>query len=202
MSNTLETIANYVGLFVSEPMQPEIFCTHYDSATKKLLMQHIVSGNWDNIRNFRRVKGDGDMSYALTDGWAALPDDFLAFETAYYKQGTTPRLIRVVDDETFDTLLQHRIEYPTAQYPVGNIIGSRMRVRPPQIKYITMAYIAKPEPVVYAVDSSQGYAAFDEANSSQVLWTDVDIPVIVSLILEQMGVKVEAEKVKDKMVQA
>ncbi len=187
---TLETIAQHISQFTSEPLQPELFATLYDGATLKLFLQRYAEKDYFALRKFKKVKGDTTQPLIVTDGVAIIPSDLYAIEDAYYKNGSITVRINMLDDKAFDVMCAHKIEFPSKLFPIGNVQANYIRFRPLDVKYVTLSYFAKPEPVTYAVISTNGYAEFNADVSSPVLWNESDVVFIEQFILQSLGISV------------
>lgn len=196
---TLEIVKNIVGLFTTEPMAPEFFSTRYDDASLKLFMQRYAEKDFESLRGFKKVIGDGTMGLQVQNGIAQIPDDFFAMSSAYYKKGETTVPINFVEDRTYDLMIGSKIEFPTDKFPIGNLQSNYIRIRPSTVKYVTLSYFVKPTPVTYAVTDTSGYLEFDADNSSEVFWNEANIVVIIQFILQAMGLNVDKTDIQSKL---
>ena len=195
---TLQDVKNIVGLFTSIPMPVEIFETLYNDATLKLFLQRYGEKDFEALRQFRKVLGDGSSPLYVVSGIAAIPKDYFAFESAYHKVFGELLRINFVDDQMFDNLLTDKIEYPTFEYAIGNVQSNYIRIRPVQVKFVVFSYFIKPTNITYAVNDTLGFLEFDEANSSPCKWDEINIVALVQIILQSIGITQTQSEIQQK----
>jgi hypothetical protein len=127
-----------------------------------------------------------------------MPADYFVAQSAYHILGGQYKLINIVEDKDFDRLLTHSIEFPTDSYPILNVQATTIRVRPVSVKFVVFTYLVKPQPVTYAVADTHGFMEFDAAHSSPVLWNEENIVFIVQNILQNLGIPLSTEQIKQK----
>lgn len=179
-------------------MPVEIFETYYNDGSLKLFLQRYAEKNFEALRQFKKVMGDSTTPLHVTNGVAAIPVDFFAFESAYHKAFNETWLINFVDDATFDNLLAHKIEFPTLEYAIANIQSNYIRVRPSELRYIIFSYFIKPTPITYAVYDTRGFLEFNEAGSSPLMWDENNIVALVQIILQSIGINLTQSEIQQK----
>lgn len=197
----LSNIRDLVSLFNNGPVTPGVFASAYTGAELKLFAIRYSEGNMESLGKFRVTKGNDTPPLYVSEGMATLPTDYFAFESAYHFVDNEPVLVNFVNDKMFDVLQAHAIEYPTMDYPIGNIQGDYVRVRPKALKFIVFTYLTKPVPCVYATTDTEGYQQFDEANSTTVKWYENDVPHLVQFILQSLGVQTSINDITQKLKQ-
>ena len=196
---TLEDVKNIVGLFFTGQMSADIFSTAYQDGELKLFFQRYAEQDFESLRMFSRVMGDGTPPLYVTDGIADIPEDYFAIEGGYHKVSGKPWRINFIDDRTFDKLVTHKIEFPTIEYPVGNVQANYIRIRPFSIRFVTFSYFVKPSPVKYATTSARGFTEFDTAASSKVMWNEANVVTLIQNILQSFNIKVNQSDIKSKV---
>ena len=186
---THEIIKNIVGEFTDAPLDVERYVDLYHNASLSLFMQRYAEGHLDSLRGFKVVMGEGGVpGLIVTNGTAAHPAGFFEVMSGYYYFGAAPVLINFVDSESFDHMLQSSVEFPTVRYPIACVDSQTIRFEPKIVNHVRLTYLSKPVPPVYYADYSTGIPEFDASKSSKVLWTESDIPVIISMILQSLNI--------------
>lgn len=197
---THETISNIVSLFSPEPLPVELYVDTYHDAQLKLFAARYGEHNYQSLRKFKKVKGENDTApIMVSSGIAEVPSDYFCKESGWYYLAGEPVRINFVEDYEYDTLLTHKIEYPSAQFPIGNVQADYIRFAPKTVKHVYFSYFTKPEPPTYAVTYDQGYAQFSEAESSNVLWAEDDVPALIQLMLQSLNIKTTQTEIKSKL---
>lgn len=197
---THETIINILSLFTVEPLPTELYCDRYHDAQLKLFAVKYGERNDMALRKFKKVMGANDtMPLIVTAGIAPIPDDYFARKSGWYYYNGDKVQINFVEDYQYDALLTNKTEYPTAEFPIANIQSNYIRFNPTTVNHVTFSYYTKPEVPVYAVTYTQGYAEFDAENSSEVLWTEGDIPALIQLILQSFNINATQTEIKQKL---
>ena len=131
-------------------------------------------------------------------GLATLPEDFAKHrDFTVMFQGHEEQVERVESWE-FSHRLHHSIETPTAEYPIGCYFGTQIKFEPKNIQFVNFTYISKPPDVVYATKEQNGMKVYDPDNSVELLWDEQNQIEVVRLLLEQLGVIVSSEQIKQK----
>jgi hypothetical protein len=197
---THETISNILSLFTDEPLPTELYCDRYHDAQLKLFAARYGERNDMSLRKFKKVMGVNDtMPLIVTAGIAPIPSDYFARQTGWYYYNGERIRINFVEDYQFDALLTNKIEYPTQEFPIANIQSNYIRFNPITVNHVTFSYYTKPEVPVYAVTYTKGYAEFDAENSSEVLWTEGDIPALIQLILQSFNINATQTEISSKI---
>ena len=200
---TSEEVKNIVGLFYTGHMAVGIFETHYNDGELKLFYQKYAEKDYQALRKFKKVMGDGTPPLYVTDGMATIPSDFFAIESAYYRIGIEPIPINFLEDADYDRLIAHKIEYPTPEYPIGNIQPDYIRILPKAVKFVVFSYLTKPTPITYAVTETRGFIEFDGTGaSSTVKWDEANAVLLIQNILQSLGIITNQTEIKSKIQQS
>ena len=196
---TLQDINFIVGLYVIGVVPADLFQDRLNQAHIALLFQRWGEKDFESLRGFKRVIGDKTPPVYIKNGRGDIPADYFAFESAYHNYKGTRVKINFVDDFAYDTFLSHKIEYPTNDYPVGNIQSSYIRIQPETVRFVVFSYIVKPSKLVYAIKVLRGFPEFDAVNSSAVPWNDADCIVLIQNILQLFGINVTKSEIQQKI---
>ena len=162
----------------------------------------ITQRNMGDLRPFKKVLGERDYGPLIVDkfGYTDIPTDFVYYTSLYYfnteDKVTSLTDIDVVTDKRWSERVSHAIEYPDRDYPICNIVANKIRFMPKDLRQVLMTYYRWPVTPIYkmAYDfSDYKMEVYDEVNSVQLEWDDMNIYDIIILMLEFFGIKMTAQ---------
>jgi len=193
---TLEQIRNIVVNFVQKDWTPEQFASELHYA--QLRYFNIVLGMDKNCQQFVVKMGEGDPPLMVSGGWATLPSDFFRFISATIQTGSDYVRVRPCDVEQFDYLRQSPIEYPTSDYPILRIIDDRVQFLPADVLYVNFIYYRVPYAPVWGYTISGGVMVYDSTTSTELDWDEDDQIGIIQVLLQDLGVIVSQDQIRQK----
>ena len=161
----------------------------------------ITQRNMGDLRPFKKVLGERDYGPLIVDkfGYTNIPSDFVYYTSFYYfntEDGETSQVdIDAVTDKQWSERVSHAIEYPDRDYPICNIVANKIRFNPKSLRQVLMSYYRWPVTPIYKMGYSLLYdmEVYDEVNSVQLEWDDMNIYDIIILMLDFFGVKMAAQ---------
>jgi hypothetical protein len=150
----------------------------------------------ENIRittDIQQFKSEKDLMINNA-GYAKLPDDY------YYPSALTIKLIngdkikyrnvRIVSDKEFAEKVGSSARLPNKYFPIGNILGGKIRFAPPDFRYSHFVYLKTPERPVYGLKYDRGFAEYVPSESTELNWDDANLINIMVITLAEIGVSV------------
>jgi hypothetical protein len=196
----LQTFKNIIGLFVKGNVEPERLTDFTNKAILEQFLKCYMGKDFESLRPFSVLRDGGTLPMILfNNGRAALPDDYFGNPTMLTDYNEKVNIVD--DDKQFDELLSHKIEFPTAKYPIANIQSNFIRLKPDTIRYCIFSYIAKPTPVQFGYVTTRGYVEYAPSLSVELAWNETNIIQIIMLVLRDFGVLASKEEVKSKIKQ-
>jgi len=186
------------GLFIKDTVEPERLQDFVQKANLDQFYECYTKKDWESLRPFS-VLLDGKVKPLLhfDNGKAILPTDYFGNPTMLTEAGE--RVNIVDDDKDFDELKSHKIEYPTAKYPIANIQSNFIRLEPDTIRYCRFSYIAKPNQVKFGYKNTRGFVEYDPVSSVSLAWNDNNVIQIIIRVLQSFGIIKTEEEVKNKI---
>lgn len=110
-------------------------------------------------------------------GFTDLPEDYLHRTSILYDYQTDPMQqvpVELLTNAQWNTRLGRSIRKPTKKNPVANIIGSKIRFSPTDLKVVHIEYLRKPKEPFYATneDINTQSLVYDPDNSVQFEWPE------------------------------
>ena len=191
---TLEQIRNIIVNFVQLDWSPSQFESALHYAQIKYLDAAIEAEK--DLRQFVVKMGEGNVPLMVSGGQASLPDDYFRLLSATCQVGSEYYRIRPCDSFTFDYLRQSPIEYPTNEYPILRIIGDVVQFLPETLLYVNFIYYRVPTPPVWGYTMSEGVMQYDASSSTELDWDEDDQIGIIQVLLQDLGVIVSQEQIR------
>lgn len=159
--------------------------------------------NSNDLRPFKIVMGEKDKAALKVDklGYATIPDDMYYPSSMLYKEKVGAviknRVIDIVTDLDYLDRLHSNIKAPTYKNPIANFRSTYIAFMPRDLRFVIFTYLKYPREPYYAVQSSEdsGVVVYDEFNSIQLEWDDINTIDIIALMLEDIGISIEAQEV-------
>jgi hypothetical protein len=197
---TINDVRYTIARFTDKLDAPEEFDVRVNFAHRKNFAMQWDAKNFDALRLFKKASGwDTPPLYVTAgakEGYADLPADYFAKDSATVFYGQDERDIEFLDSGEFDNRKRNYIEIPTPEYPIACEQGIRLRVLPKNIQYINLSYFSKPELVHFGYTTSRGFVEYDPATSVELPWDDEQIINIIMMVLQDLGLEVTPEQVK------
>jgi len=194
---TLEDIRDIVSTYVPS-MTAGQFETLLNDAHNKLFLRLYAAQDFDSLRPFRKMKGEGTMPLRVSVGLAPIPSDYYAFVSAYMKTPAGNVMVDFLSDGEYDYRTTHKIEYPDMRHPIACIKSNYISVKPIGVRFIVFTYLTSPGKLTYAVKNTYGYAEFDPVSSSENPWNETSTVMLIQLMLESVGVQAQQNEIKEK----
>ncbi len=136
----------------------------------------------------------------LTSGIGNLPDDFeQEIEGWAVDANSVKRVLTFKESGFFRERVLDPVDPPTVTNPMANIYQDSVRkieVAPATITSITLSYFKKPTKPYYATVYQNGQSIYSDADSVDVLWTDVLHDFIVRNSLMILGLNMRDGQVQ------
>jgi hypothetical protein len=149
-----------------------------------------------DLHQFIVKMGEGSMPLIVSNGQVSLPDDYFRLLSATAQVGSEYYRIRPCDSFTFDYLRQSPIEYPTTEYPILRIIGDVVQFLPITVLYVNFIYYRVPTAPVWGYTVSEGVMQYDATSSTELEWDEDDQVGIIQVLLQDLGVIVSQEQIR------
>ncbi len=153
----------------------------------------------------------GTMAFTISSvGEATLPLDFFYPTGMIYHlvkpDGTIrEKQVEILNDKEWNDYVTSQVITQTKEFPIANMKSGYVRFLPKNLQRVDFTYLRKPVKPVYAVTNTQGYIAYDAANSVQLEWDEPNQLDILYILLSDIGIVTEkadiyqiSEKIKDK----
>lgn len=197
---TLQQIGWLVGEFTGTDKYAEELVTLLNFA-----QEQYFAANIDNeavVYPFIKHKGvdNGTMPLVVSStGIASLPSDFARHKDITFIYDGVQQPVEVLTAAEFDDRKSSSIEIPTRQYPIASYYGAYIKFLPRNLQFVNYTYLSKPADTVYATKQENGMEVYDAANSTELAWAEADQVEIVRILLQEVGVAVTAEQIKEKL---
>lgn len=125
------------------------------------------------------------------------PTDGSVTLTNAYKYPTAIRVkangktVTETDQARWDRMINHSVEFPTADYPICKFEGKKIWSRPIDIGELTVSYIDKPVKPVYAFNIVGDRYVYDDVNSVDVEFDEILHNDIKYRVLGSLGVPLD-----------
>lgn len=130
---------------------------------------------------------------ALTNGQYVLPLDFI-HEIGQITSGSTDGMIDTVDRAALAKRLSNNLVPPTVNYPICVFYQTYIQFYPINITNVKFSYLKKPIQPVYATTILNGREVYDDINSVDVEWNEVDIVKVTTRAMSVLGINLEDMK--------
>ncbi len=130
------------------------------------------------------------ISLTLTSGKYTLPVDFV-HEVGEITSGTTGRTVKRLTHSQLAYRRNSSLVPPSADYPICTFYKTYIQFYPTDITNVKMVYLKKPVAPKYAYTIVSGRPVYDDANSIDVEWNDVDIGKIATKALVILGINLD-----------
>lgn len=146
-----------------------------------------------DVAPFKKMRGwNGEPVLPVdADGFVTLPDDYFLYSSMIHRTLGVEKAFEFMPDEEFDLQLGDPLTSPNYRVPIANLQNGYIRVAPKDIKYVALIYIKRPTRPVYKTKTNSGYRQFDEANSQDFEWDDVNRIDIVHTMLYDLGINLQ-----------
>lgn len=175
---------------------PEEYQPGYPASRQSYNLTQI---NTEDLRPFK-VMMDGNEFPPLrfTNGLATLPSDYFYISSLAigYGVGSNKRWKKatIVTDDTWDKMTGSYVNYPNQEYPIARFTATKLQISPSATTG-KLVYLRKPLDPVYATKIVGDVMGYDEANSVQLEWNDINQMDIMVILLSYMGVAIERQDV-------
>lgn len=173
----------------------------------------ITSVLTEDLRKFKVVLGD-NLTTPLTldsSGHLIYPSDYYIVTSIiyYYVSGgnTYLRNVKILNDLQYGEAVSRVSTVPDEMFPVCNRQATYIQFYPILTGNLSMTYLRLPVKPVWGLDTTNGYYGYDDANSVQLEWDDINIIDIISILLGDLGIPLNdgeviqyAENIKEKGV--
>ena len=155
----------------------------------------ITSRITEDLRRFKVVAGYDTSTPIVVSktGKAEYPQDYYIISTITYQynddKNRLTRKVEVLSDLEYQERVSSLNETPDALFPVCNMQSDYIQFAPRNIGAVSMVYLRTPKPPVYFVNTNKGYYEYDDVNSVQLEWDEMNQIDIMVLFLSDLGVK-------------
>lgn len=146
-----------------------------------------------DLEPFKRYKGwDDEPALTVgTDGFILLPDDYFYYSSMTHTVDGVKKHFEFMPDEEFEKRVGDPLIAPNERNPVANLQFGHIRIAPITIQEVSMTYIKRPDKPVYATKTTNGYREYDETNSVELEWDDVNRLDIIYIMLYDLGINMQ-----------
>jgi hypothetical protein len=192
----LNEVRYIISRFTDRADAPEEFDARINFGHNKNFSIQWEAKNWDALRPFKVVRGGDTPPLYVTNGYSTLPSDYFgrASATVFYQGEEKP--VEFLEDLDFDDRKSNPIEYPSIEYPIGNIQSARIRFLPKSLQYVNFSYIRSPEWVHFGYTNLRGFVEYDPVTSVELPWDDENTVAIILMVLSDMGIQATPDQVK------
>jgi len=102
--------------------------------------------------------------------------------------------VAIIDENQLATRLNSQVIYPTCSAPVGVMVYDtvqKIQIYPMKPCMGHYYYFAKPTKPEYAYTTDGRTEIYDPENSTQLLWDDENVNIIIYKVLELLGIKLQ-----------
>lgn len=129
----------------------------------------------------------------LTSGQYTLPADFV-HDIGQITAGTSDIMVDVVDRAALARRRSNSLVPPSADYPICVFYETYVQFYPTTLTNVKFSYLKKPVQPVYATTISNGRQVYDDANSIDVEWNEIDVNKISTRAMSVLGINLEDMK--------
>ena len=193
----LQDFTNIVSFFVHGNVEPERLQDVYNNGQLSQYYKCFALKDWESLQPFSVAMDGGTLPLLhFTGGRAPIPIDYEG-----NPQMLTPwnKKVNIVDDEEYQHLIEHDIEYPDRDHVIANFKSNFIRCEPKDIRYLNFTYVAKPKPIKFGYKTDKGFVEYDSASSIELLWNDRNIIQIIILVLQSFGVVASQQEVQSQI---
>ena len=163
----------------------------------------LVKDNESITRRFLVYKGIDNNTPPLqvsVNGTANIPSNYVAsaMTSMTVMVKGVQRQVEILDSFTFDNRKSHAIEVPDLLYPIANFQPTYIKFLPRNVQSVNMTYLGNPPDVHYATKNTAGFDQYDSSKSAELLWDEPDQVEIIRIALQELGVIVSQQEIKDK----
>lgn len=126
----------------------------------------------------------------LTNGQYILPVDFM-HGLGDITAGALDAFVDVVDRAALAKRRDNSLVPPTIDNPICTYYQTYLQFYPIIITNVKFAYLKLPVQPVYATTISNGREVYDDANSVDIEWNDIDITKVSTRALSVLGINLE-----------
>lgn len=147
-----------------------------------------------DLEPFKVIVGhqDGDTRLTVdTDGFIELPDDYFYYSSMVHAVDMIDKQLRLVPDEEFDKLVGDPLIAPNDRNPIANLQFGYIRVAPKTITEVAFTYLKRPTKPVYRTKTTNRYRQYDDVNSVEFEWDDINRFDILHLMLFDLGINLQ-----------
>lgn len=124
-----------------------------------------------------------------TDKTFNFPDDYYRESSLWYLKDEKEVSIDVVKDGEWPGRVNNGVVGPDEDYPIANLSGENIIIRPTDITSIELAYFIKHKDVIFNYQELAGRnIVFDETDSVDTLWPQEAQTILVDRTLAYLGV--------------
>lgn len=156
----------------------------------------------DDLRQFKVNRGEDLPLLRIEDGQAKIPSNYYVVSTLQYPVTAKDRPIEILPDVLWSKRMGSSLQFPDHRFPIANFQKDFIRFAPKSIKYVKFIYYRYPKQVKYAIKGLEYPRSFpawnyiyDEANSIQLEWDDINIIDIIYLMLQDLSITVDKKEV-------
>lgn len=153
------------------------------------------------FKKFLGKKEDEPPLIVDSYGYATIPDDLYYPSVMEYKN----RNIEIVSDELWNLRKSDALLKGTERNPIANFQNNFIRFNPLKNCFVDFIYLRNPIKPVFAYTLTKGYIEYDENNSIELEWNEINQIDIIAILLFDLGINIEkpeilqvAESVKTK----
>ena len=154
-----------------------------------------------DMRHFKVVAG-WDYAPPITvdsEGKAKYPDDYYIAAAVSYNllKGSEiyERKVEILSDLEFLNATTSFTEKPDEFFPVCNMQAGFIRFAPKNLLRVNMVYLRLPKKPIYKTKQEDGYTQYDDKNSVNLEWDDINKLDILILMLQDMGVSISRKDI-------
>lgn len=144
----------------------------------------------DSLRQFT---SDPTVITLTGGGQYVLPDDFI-HEIGQITSGTNDVEIDTVDRAALAKRKTNNLVPPSSSYPICTFYRTYIQFYPVDITNVKFSYLKKPVQPVYATAIVNGREVYDDVNSVDVEWNEVDLTKLTTRAMSVLGINLEDMK--------
>lgn len=129
----------------------------------------------------------------LTNGQYTLPVDFI-HEIGQITSGAVDGMVDTVDRAALAKRLSNNLVPPSLNYPICVFYQTYIQFYPINITNVKFSYLKKPVQPIYATTISNGRQVYDDVNSVDVEWNEVDLVKVTTRAMSVLGINLEDMK--------
>jgi hypothetical protein len=155
----------------------------------------------EDMKQFKVIRGwhFNNPFHLTTEGTLAYPDEYYYPTSISYfypiQDDYLERDIAILSDKEYQDTNTSVLKKSDKMFPICNCQSDFIRFSPKLKESINMSYLKLPAKPFWKAIDNDGFLEFDEANSVNLEWDDMNIIDILVIVLGDMGISLNSQNI-------